>query len=73
MKLNEQIKQFDTFKISEQKFQEIKENVTDLKNKFNEMLKLTNRSSFEINSLYLMPKLDKSNSYSNKDDNINKS
>ena len=38
MKLDEQIKQFDTFKISEQKFQEIKENVTDLKNKFNEML-----------------------------------
>jgi len=37
-KLNEQIKQFDTFKISEQKFQEIKGNVSGLKSKFKQML-----------------------------------
>jgi small-conductance mechanosensitive channel len=38
IKLNELIRQFDTFKISEQKFQEIKENVSELKSKFNVML-----------------------------------
>ena len=37
-KLNEQIKQFDTFKISEQMFQEIKGNVSGLKSKFKQML-----------------------------------
>jgi DNA repair ATPase RecN len=36
--LNEQIKEFDTFKISEQKFQMIKENVSVLTSKLNEIL-----------------------------------
>ena len=38
IKLNELIRQFDTFKISEQKFHEIKENITDLQSKLKEML-----------------------------------
>ena len=36
--LNELIRHFDTFKISDEKFQEIKENVSDLKSKFKRML-----------------------------------
>ena len=38
IKLNEQIKELDTFKISEQKFQMIKENVSVLTSKLNEIL-----------------------------------
>jgi hypothetical protein len=38
IKLNELISQFDSFKISDQKFQDIKENVSDLKEEFKQML-----------------------------------